>query len=125
MVYKFFVPSQQAKPGQPLAPILGQLQIKVQDFITEFNKQTTDYIEGIPLGCRIRKFSNSTKFTLFVQAPTWFELIKGTTNLNKELTLEQFYDCCLFKFNFKSSQITPFETKTILSLFKTTKLKLN
>lgn len=125
MIYKFFVPAQQAKPGQPLAPILGQLQIKVQDFITEFNKQTTDYVEGLPLGCRIRKFTGSTRFILSVQPPTWFELLKGTTNSNRELSLEQLYDCCLFKFNLQSTQITPSKAKTILSLLKTTKLKIN
>jgi len=43
----FTVPAQEAKGGQPLAPILGQLQVSPHEFCTQFNTKTKDYQKGM------------------------------------------------------------------------------
>jgi ribosomal protein L11 len=43
----FCVPAQEAKSGQPLAPILGQVQINTFDFCTNFNTKTKEYPKGL------------------------------------------------------------------------------
>lgn len=45
----FCVPAQEAKSGQPLAPILGQVQINTFDFCTIFNTLSKDYPKGLRL----------------------------------------------------------------------------
>ena len=74
-MFRLVAPVKQARPGPPLAPILGQHQIKVVDFIAEFNRQTVCYVEGLPLGCRITKLPGVGKFTLLVTPPTWSTLL--------------------------------------------------
>lgn len=74
-MFRLVAPAKQARPGPPLAPILGQHQIKVADFITEFNRQTAHYVEGVPLGCRITKLPGVGKFTLLVTPPSWSTLL--------------------------------------------------
>jgi hypothetical protein len=46
-VLRFCVPAQEARSGQPLAPILGQVQINTFDFCTNFNNKTKDYPKGL------------------------------------------------------------------------------
>ena len=69
------VPAQQAKPGPPLSPVLGQHQIKVAEFVTEFNRQSVGWTPGVPLGVVINK--KGSKFTLRVSPPTFGLLLRG------------------------------------------------
>lgn len=43
------LPAQEAKTGQPLAPILGQVQIMVSEFVDYFNEESEEYPVGFPL----------------------------------------------------------------------------
>jgi hypothetical protein len=61
------VPAQQAKPGPPLSPVLGQHQIKVAEFVTQFNAASGGWAPGTPLGVRIYK--DGTRWTLKVLPP--------------------------------------------------------
>jgi hypothetical protein len=61
------VPAQQAKPGPPLSPVLGQHQIKVAEFVTQFNTASASWTPGTPLGVRIHK--EGTRWTLVVTPP--------------------------------------------------------
>ena len=54
-VIRLRVPAQAAKPGPPLSPILGQHQIKVAEFVTQFNTASAGWTPGTPLGVRIHK----------------------------------------------------------------------
>lgn len=42
----FIVPAQEAKSGQPLAPILGQVQINTFEFATAFNNKSKEFQKG-------------------------------------------------------------------------------
>lgn len=70
--------AQQAKPGPPLSPILGQHAIKPAEFITQFNTASRGYTPGTPVGVRITK-SGPTKWTLKVCPPTRTVLLRRTT----------------------------------------------
>ena len=48
-IITFKMNAQEAKPGQPLAPLLGQVQINVGEFINYFNNKTKDYPKGLSL----------------------------------------------------------------------------
>ena len=54
-VIRLRVPAQAAKPGPPLSPVLGQHQIKVAEFVTQFNTGSAGWTPGTPLGVRILK----------------------------------------------------------------------
>jgi len=45
----FVLPAQQAVGGQPLAPILGQVQINTMDFVSDFNAKSLSVKSGFPL----------------------------------------------------------------------------
>jgi len=120
-MYKLICPANEAKPGQPLSPALGQIQIKVQDFITEFNKQALDYQNGLPMNCRIKKLPQPTKFDLYVLPPSWWQLTWGLSE-DRQLSLSQFYDCFLYRYQ---RFPTPIEVKTVLTSLKSARLKIN
>ena len=54
-IIKIKLESQNAKPGSPLGPILGQAAIPMKPFIDEFNKTTLNIKKGIPLKIYIKK----------------------------------------------------------------------
>jgi hypothetical protein len=54
-VIRLRVPAQTAKPGPPLSPVLGQHQIKVAEFVNQFNTASGGWTPGTPLGVRILK----------------------------------------------------------------------
>lgn len=67
--------AQQAKPGPPLSPVLGQHQIKVAEFVTQFNAASADWTPGTPLGVRIHK--EGTRWSLKVLPPPKVILLGG------------------------------------------------
>lgn len=67
VVIRLRVPAQTAKPGPPLSPILGQHQIKVAEFVTQFNIASAGFTSGTPLGVRIHKVG--TTWTLQICSP--------------------------------------------------------
>lgn len=95
-LYRLVVPAHQARPGAPLAPVLGQIQIKVQDFILEFNKQCAPYEEEIPLPCRVIRHPQPNKFSLEVMPPTFFTLLWGQSRGGR-LSVVDLNDCFLFR----------------------------
>ena len=54
-VIRLRVPAQAAKPGPPLSPVLGQHQIKVAEFVSQFNAASGGWTLGTPLGVRVYK----------------------------------------------------------------------
>lgn len=110
------VPSNQARPGAPLAPVLGQQQIKVQDFIVRFHQESAPYHDGVPLSCRVRR--QGLKFELTVQLPTTFVLLWGST-LDGRLTPADLYGVSRFQ-----SRKVPVEVRAVFGCLRSTRLKL-
>lgn len=119
-MYKIIVQAANARPGAPLAPVLGQIQIKVQDFITDFNRQSSDYAEGLPLQCRIEKLPQPTRFTLQVLPPSWGTLLWGVSVRNR-LQPAELYDCFIYRYG---RPPTPFEVRLVLGTVKACRLRI-
>ncbi|RYX87482.1 hypothetical protein EON73_01305 [bacterium] len=106
-MFRIQVLSQEAKPGAPLSPILGQQQIKVSDFVLKFNQQSKDYINGFPLTCRVYKLS-STQFEIKVCPPSLSVLFYSCAN-NKIISISDFYFILNYRFQ---SLVSPSIVKT-------------
>ena len=63
---RLIVPAQQARPGPPLSPVLGQHAIKPADFVTRFNGATTEWTPGVPLRVRLTKGATPAAWGLAV-----------------------------------------------------------
>lgn len=115
-----------AKPGPPLAPILGQQQIKVVDFLNDFNRATTHLIEGIPLGCRIKKLPGIGKFTLKVCPPSYTVLLFSVANSKRQIDPIDLYKVAYLRIKgepFKAG-LNPALFKTILGTMRSCRLHL-
>lgn len=110
------VPAQQAKPGPPLSPILGQHQIKVAEFVTEFNRQSTGWTPGVPLGVLIHK--QGPKFTLRVAPPAFTLLLRGVTA--GDLPREHLWGVLVFRFGVP----TPHQVRTLLGTLRSLALRV-
>ena len=75
-IIKFKMGAQEAKPGQPLAPLLGQVQINVGEFVNYFNIKTTDYPKGLRL-----------HITLFVKWDKTYSIEIGKIHITRLLYL--------------------------------------
>jgi len=68
----FVVPAQEAKGGQPLAPILGQVQINTMDFVDAFNKQSLIFEIGYPVFVELLVNWDTTHKFSFLKFPFIF-----------------------------------------------------
>jgi ribosomal protein L11 len=73
---RLVVPAQQARPGPPLSPVLGQHAVKVADFVAEFNRATAGVTPGVPVGVRLTKLP-ANKFVLRVAPPATAVVLRG------------------------------------------------
>jgi large subunit ribosomal protein L11 len=71
---KMYVPATEAKPGAPIAPILGQHQINAIEFCKRFNELSAIYESGVPLPTTIIKMSDG-KFEIKVEFPIFVFLL--------------------------------------------------
>ena len=110
MYYQIRVGVNCARPGPPLAPVLGQPQLKVADFITEYNRLTANYVncDGLILTCRLRKLSQPQKFVLQVKEPSFFVL---WYTVDRHVPITTFYDSYYFYYR---RWPTPVEARTLL-----------
>lgn len=121
MRYRIRVGVNCARPGPPLSPILGQLQLKVNDFITEFNRLTTNYVgcDGLILTCRLTKLNQPQKFTLSIRGPTFFSL---WYSLDRQTSKTILYDSYYF---LHQRWPTPVESRTLFAQLRSSGYKLN
>ena len=78
MLIRLRAPAGEARPGPALSPVLGQHQIRVAEFVTEFNRASAGYAPGTPLGVKVHKLGG-TKFALRVAPPGVGLLLRGAT----------------------------------------------
>ena len=119
-MFRLTAPAKQARPGPPLAPILGQHQIKAVDFIAEFNRATPGYTEGVPLGCRITKLPGVGKFALRVAPPTWSTL--GFSLARPRIDPVGLYAALYYRNGGRPP--TPGQTRTVLGTLRSCRLQL-
>ena len=110
------VPPQHAKPGPPLSPVLGQHQIKVAEFVTEFNRQSAGWTPGVPLGVLVHK--QGSKFTLRVAPPAFGLLLRGFPPGG--IPRRHLWGVLLFRFG----SPTPRQARTLLGTLKSLALRV-
>ena len=76
------IPSQTAKLGPPVGPVLGQVKIKVKDFCTQFNESTSKFKLGLPLPVTVFVYKNDT-FNFYIKTPNVSFLLKNLSLLKK------------------------------------------
>lgn len=107
---RLVVPAQQAKPGPPLSPVLGQHQIKPTEFIPQFNAASAGYTPGTPLGVRISKMG--PKWTFQVAPPTVGILLSGVTHSGRVDRID------LWGVLLQRGNATPRGAKTLLGVLR-------
>lgn len=119
-MFRLTAPVKLAKPGPPLAPILGQQQIKVIDFLNDFNRVTAHLVEGVPVGCRIKKLPGMGKFTLKVCPPSTVVLLFSVAENKQILPVD------LFKAGYFAARgnVSPANFKTIFGTLRSCQLQL-
>lgn len=109
IVVRLRVPAQTAKPGPPLSPVLGQHQIKVAEFVTQFNLASTGFTPGTPVGVRIYKTGQT--WTLQVCPPGAVTSLGGVRQGGKINILDLWA-------SLSSRRHTPQEVRTLLGTLK-------
>ncbi|HUU58634.1 MAG TPA: 50S ribosomal protein L11 [Phycisphaerae bacterium] len=95
---KLQAPGGQATPAPPIGPALGQHNVNIGQFVSQFNEQTKD-LNGMPVPVEISVYNDRT-FTFVCKSPPAAALLKeaaqiakgsGTPNKEKvgSVTLEQ------------------------------------
>jgi len=83
--FNITVPAGKASPQPPVGSALGQRGLKLMDFCKAFNDQTSKYVEGTPMPCRVTSFADRT-FTFTVLNPPTSYFLKKAAGLQKGAT---------------------------------------
>jgi len=98
-IIKLYVPAMEARPGPPLAPILGQHQINIVEFCKEFNKISAIWSPSVPLPVKVRKLE-ANRFSIAVNSPTIYFFLSQLVDENRSITIERLYDILIFKLEY-------------------------
>jgi ribosomal protein L11 len=81
---KLFVTVGQITAGPPLAPLLGQYDIKpANDFIAKLNEALKDFEVGTPISVSVKRNSKSKNFIFIINGPTLMCLIDNFSRIAK------------------------------------------
>lgn len=103
-VLTIVLPAQEAVGGQPLAPILGQVQILVSDFVDKFNDKSSLYPSGFPLNVKISVDWDKSYDFEFLPVPFInfvFDFIYIIPVLNSNSNFNEFLSCIYINDFFK------------------------
>jgi ribosomal protein L11 len=134
---KLFVTTGQITAGPPLAPLLGQYDIKpANEFINKLNTHLQEFEPGVPLAISVKRNSKTKNFKFVVNGPTLTCFIDNLSKRsrrrgNKEFILaKQIYDIAKIKHDIwlklRPELCPPIEaiTKSILATLKSSNIKL-
>ncbi|BBA85275.1 50S ribosomal protein L11 [endosymbiont of Sipalinus gigas] len=110
---KLQIPSQEANPGPPIGPILGQKGINILKFCNEFNNKSINIEKGLIVSVLINVFSDKTFNFIIKNSPTSI-LIKKILNISSgsktpgklfvsTINKKQIYNISLLKLNDSNS----------------------
>ncbi len=80
-VIKFQAPGGQATPAPPIGPALGQHNVNIGQFVSQFNERTKD-LGGMPVPVVISIYADRT-FTFVVKSPPAASLLKEAAQIAK------------------------------------------
>ncbi|MBS3735033.1 MAG: 50S ribosomal protein L11 [Phycisphaerae bacterium] len=78
---KLQAPGGQATPAPPIGPALGQHNVNIGQFVSQFNEQTKD-LNGMPVPVEIYVYGDRT-FSFVVKSPPAAALLKEAAGLAK------------------------------------------
>ena len=78
---KLHAPGGQATPAPPIGPALGQHNVNIGQFVSQFNEQTKEY-NGIPIPVVIEVFGDRT-FRFVCKSPPAAALLKEAAQIAK------------------------------------------
>ncbi len=79
---KLQVPAGQANPSPPIGPALGQAGLNIMDFCKDFNAQTQNMEQGMPIPVIITVFSDKS-FSFISKTPPASYFLKKAAKLTK------------------------------------------
>ena len=80
-VIKLQAPGGQATPAPPIGPALGQHNVNIGQFVSQFNERTID-LAGMPVPVVISIYNDRT-FTFVVKSPPAASLLKEAAQIAK------------------------------------------
>jgi len=78
---KLQAPGGQATPAPPIGPALGQHNVNIGQFVSQFNEQTKDF-NGMPIPAVITVYGDRT-FTFIIKSPPAASLLKEAAQIAK------------------------------------------
>jgi large subunit ribosomal protein L11 len=78
---KIVAPGGQATPAPPIGPALGQHNVNIGQFVSQFNERTREF-NGMPIPAELTIYKDRT-FTFIIKSPPASALIKEAAQIAK------------------------------------------
>lgn len=121
-IIKLYVPAVEAKPGPPLAPILGQHQVNLIEFCKEFNKLSSGWTPSLPLPVKVTKLEGN-RFSIKVNSPTIHFLLNQILEENRMVGVEKLFDLLLIR-DLNSDLSQKDEAKLLFGFLNSKRIKI-
>jgi len=95
---KAVIPAGEAKPIAPLSVILSQFYLNLAEFCTHFNKETSQWEEGVELSVKVKKGLRAKEYKLFINPPPLtFYIYNAFDETTDQLTYLSLWDIVRIK----------------------------